>query len=429
MTHSIRPQGSLAFLPQMERSIDSLYTALDTLLATEQFETAFHLAGSLYPYWETYENLADGIGWLLKLLGPEAGKRFHGASGSSVYAMLGNLLRHQSEYERAAAYYELGLDNLREQPDYRVHTFILGGLGEIAFRQGQYEAATDFYQSYLEIGRQAGDDRYVADAFNALGRLATVKGDFALALEYHQHGRHLCEATDYRTGLAWMFNALGELERARGEFANATVHFQESAAIFDRLGNLGAQRLALQNLAFALLRDYPSSAETLLQKTLHFWRRGPARHGMSLSMIGLSRVDISRGNMKKVRRQLSSATHVLSEIGVQLELGDRVDYEIALERLKKGIGYDPLRFEGVDVSGFSVLRDVSSRDFSKATTLTKQEMAVLRLAAQGCTDKQIAGQLVISPHTVNAHLKSIYRKLSVNNRTSAVAAARSRHIM
>lgn len=426
MTDSIHPQGSLAFLPQMERGIGSLYAALDTLILTERFETALSLAGSLYPYWETYENLSDGIEWLLKLAGPQADDRFSQASLSRLYAMVGNLLRHQSEYERAIAYYEHALVCLNGQPDPQVHTFILGGLGEVAFRQGRYEAARGLYQSYMEIGRQTGDVRYVANAFNALGRLATVKADFAEALEYHHEGRYLCEAHQYPTGLAWMFNALGELDRARGEYAKATQHFQESAAIFQRLGNLGAEMLALQNLAFALSHKNPSRSEKLFRQTLSFWLRGPARHGLSLSLIGLSRVDLARGNLKKALRQIAAASQILDQIGVKLELGDRVDYEIALERLTKKTGRHPLSTE--EFGRLHNLPRVSRSNLSKGLSLTERETTVLRLAAQGLTDKQIAAQLVISAHTVNAHLKSIYRKLSVSNRMSAVAAAKSRRI-
>jgi DNA-binding NarL/FixJ family response regulator len=178
-----------------------------------------------------------------------------------------------------------------------------------------------------------------------------------------------------------------------------------------------------------MLHNDPSGAEKLFQKTLRFWGRGPARHGMSLSMIGLSRVEISRGDMKKAASQLSSVSQVLDQISVQLELGDRVDYEIALDRLKKGIGYDPSFFEETDPLTFIEIPTISaSKGLPKGTALTNKETIILRLATHGLTDKQIASQLVISPHTVNAHLKSIYRKLSVNNRTAAVAVARSRQL-
>jgi DNA-binding NarL/FixJ family response regulator len=147
---------------------------------------------------------------------------------------------------------------------------------------------------------------------------------------------------------------------------------------------------------------------------------------MSLSRIGLSRVDISRGNLKRARRQIAAASQVLDQIGVQLELGDRLDYEIALERLRKENGQDPLLWSE---SGTLVRSDISPGSLPKGRALTKREMSILPLMAQGLTDKQIAARLVISPHTVNAHLKSIYRKLSVHNRTAAVTVARSRQII
>jgi ATP/maltotriose-dependent transcriptional regulator MalT len=359
----------------------------------------------------------------------EAEAQFGADSLASLSLMLGNLLRHQSDYERAGACYKRGLACPSDALDARIHASLLGGLGEIAFRQGHYADATDYYQFYLEIGRQAGDEQYMANAINALGRLATVKGNFAEALDYHRYGQHLCETNEYSSGLAWMFNARGELERARGNSGKAAGHFRESAAIFDRLGDRGAQMLALQNLGFALLSENPSGSETLLQKTLRFWEQGPARHGMSLALVGLSRVDLARGNAKKAGRQLATASQVLRQIGVQLELGDRMDYEIAYERLTNALG--PVQagwlFEQAGTVDHSDAP--SARSLPVGMALTSREAATLRLAAQGLTDRQIAEELVISPHTVNAHLKSIYRKLSVNNRTAAVAAARNRHIL
>src|SRR2546430_3788867 len=48
--------------------------------------------------------------------------------------------------------------------------------------------------------------------------------------------------------------------------------------------------------------------------------------------------------------------------------------------------------------------------------LTVREVEVLRLVAQGLTNAQIAERLIISPYTVNAHMRSIYSKLEVNSR-------------
>ncbi len=52
--------------------------------------------------------------------------------------------------------------------------------------------------------------------------------------------------------------------------------------------------------------------------------------------------------------------------------------------------------------------------------LTPREIQVLQLLAQGLANKQIAGRLGISEHTVKFHVSSIYGKLNAVNRTEAV---------
>lgn len=57
--------------------------------------------------------------------------------------------------------------------------------------------------------------------------------------------------------------------------------------------------------------------------------------------------------------------------------------------------------------------------------LTGQELAVLRLLAQGASARSIASRLGISERTVNKHLQNAYRKLSAHDRVSALVAAAS----
>jgi DNA-binding NarL/FixJ family response regulator len=52
--------------------------------------------------------------------------------------------------------------------------------------------------------------------------------------------------------------------------------------------------------------------------------------------------------------------------------------------------------------------------------LTDREVEVLRLLAQGLTNKDIAQTLFLSVRTVEAHLRNIYGKLNVRSRTEAV---------
>lgn len=55
--------------------------------------------------------------------------------------------------------------------------------------------------------------------------------------------------------------------------------------------------------------------------------------------------------------------------------------------------------------------------------LTEREAEILRLIAKGLSFADVGGVLLISPHTVVAHVKKIYRKLSVHSRGEAVFEA------
>lgn len=56
--------------------------------------------------------------------------------------------------------------------------------------------------------------------------------------------------------------------------------------------------------------------------------------------------------------------------------------------------------------------------------LTQRETEVISLAAEGRTNREIAGLLGISPLTVRKHLEHAYPKLGVGNRTAAAARLR-----
>ncbi|WP_371618639.1 response regulator [Streptomyces sp. NBC_00454] len=64
-----------------------------------------------------------------------------------------------------------------------------------------------------------------------------------------------------------------------------------------------------------------------------------------------------------------------------------------------------------------------------AEALTKRELEVLQLVADGLSNQQISKQLFLSQATVKSHLVHIYAKLGVDSRTSAVAAAATRRLI
>jgi DNA-binding NarL/FixJ family response regulator len=63
------------------------------------------------------------------------------------------------------------------------------------------------------------------------------------------------------------------------------------------------------------------------------------------------------------------------------------------------------------------------------SSLTRREMQVLDLVAQGASDKEIAERLTISLHTVKSHIRSVLSRLQVNSRREAARLARDKGLV
>ncbi len=104
-----------------------------------------------------------------------------------------------------------------------------------------------------------------------------------------------------------------------------------------------------------------------------------------------------------------------------LEKGAKVhEFQTALEGIEEG---------GAPMSpriARRLLVDVLSPSVSPRPTedISFREREVLRAVAAGQTHKEIAAELAISPFTVRAHIKHIYRKLHVMGRAQALQRAR-----
>jgi DNA-binding NarL/FixJ family response regulator len=100
--------------------------------------------------------------------------------------------------------------------------------------------------------------------------------------------------------------------------------------------------------------------------------------------------------------------------------------------LKDSLSDDLIRVvREVHAGGHPIGDDVRARLDERATqpTLTPREVQVLKLVAIGHRNKEIATLLGLSDETVPVHLKNIFSKLGVNERTAAVNVALRRGIV
>jgi DNA-binding CsgD family transcriptional regulator len=59
---------------------------------------------------------------------------------------------------------------------------------------------------------------------------------------------------------------------------------------------------------------------------------------------------------------------------------------------------------------------ISTRPERGWGSLTEAELFVVRKVAEGLTNREVATQLFVSPHTVSGHLRHAFAKLNINSR-------------
>lgn len=115
-----------------------------------------------------------------------------------------------------------------------------------------------------------------------------------------------------------------------------------------------------------------------------------------------------------------------------------VDRGAVMEQMLRhsGMVADPLSYGREVLRAFEddmgrtdeIALDLSARR-SPSRILTAREQEVLELLAQGLSNDEIAGHLVVSVGTVKTHLKRIYRKLNSRNRTQVIVLAREKGLL
>lgn len=84
---------------------------------------------------------------------------------------------------------------------------------------------------------------------------------------------------------------------------------------------------------------------------------------------------------------------------------------------------------GDTVLASSVAATLVRRASSPSPVVTEREIEILRLLADGLSNKQMASRLRVSEATVKSHLSHVYAKLGVDSRAGAVATAIQRRLI
>ena len=147
------------------------------------------------------------------------------------------------------------------------------------------------------------------------------------------------------------------------------------------------------------------------------------------------------GSPSRPRRLWAAAEALREEISAPLENIERTKHEPLIAAAREVLGeaaFANAWAEGRKLTPEQALeawREQGSsqarahRDASPARRADRRGDKVLRLVASGMTNARVAEKLFVSRRTVDAHLRSIYRKLGVASRTEATRYAIDRGLL
>ncbi|WP_433174894.1 ATP-binding protein [Actinoallomurus sp. CA-150999] len=231
-------------------------------------------------------------------------------------------------------------------------------------------------------------------------------------------------------GQGWVLSAV---DYATAVLHNATGRYQvaaQTARAADEHDEPGLSAFVLPELIEAATRTgdvalAERALERLVQRTRTFgteWALGIEARSRALLLAGSSAEDLYEEAIDRLGRsraavQLARARLVYGEwLRRESRRGDaRVQLRIAHQELTT-----------IGAAGFAAraARELSAcgdRPPEATATpfdrLTAQELKIARLIAEGATSKEAAGRLFLSPRTIDAHVRNIFKKLNLTSRS------------
>jgi LuxR family maltose regulon positive regulatory protein len=298
---------------------------------------------------------------------------------SHVYATMSKVLCEWNELDRAVRYGEESvlLANRWEQADalHLAYTY----LGEALFARGDIEDAFQILGQARQVARRT------STWFEAISAAQEVEWYITLG--------HLDSAAQLLSNTGKDITANLSLETAhlliaKKQFAEAMRILSELLDRFEKMemGNACLQTMVLQSVAQHGMGQDKQAVMLLTQAV-----KRAAPEGYVRIFIGAD-------------AQVIPFLHQVRAAGVLPEYVDRL--------LAVSSQMYPT-YQADTVTNIRMVEQLSAR-----------EVEVLKLLAQGKSDKQIAECLIIARETVHKHLKNIYGKLEVHSRSSAIVRAR-----
>jgi predicted ATPase/DNA-binding CsgD family transcriptional regulator len=366
-------------------------------------------------------------------------------------SLLGNLAWLRGNYAAARSLTEEALALWKAEGDQENVAWSLFQLGIMAIEQGEYSRGHALFEETLRMHRELGNKRGIAASLLRLGwTIYYSQGESALARSLLQEGLALFRELGDKEKIADSLNTLGWVALQQDETTMAHSLAQESIALFRELGQpIGIAESYLLLARVAALQGDQAASRALYEQSLALCRQGGDNWDIACGLEGLASVVAAQGEPIWAARLWGAAEALRESIGAPMPPVERAPHERSAAAVRAHLGeqiFTTTWVQGRAMTPEQVLAaqgrpvptipappppappSASPAPSSAPTGLTAREVEVLRLLAQGLTSAQIAERLMVTPLTVNSHVRSIYSKLGVTTRSAATRYAMEHHL-
>lgn len=407
-------------IPLME---DARLRSLIQLALASAYDGAGDLDRSAQAYAETIRlsrvsQSATGIGITIRLVG--------------ALRLLGRLRAAESACQGALDF--LQANQMERLPAAGV---VHVAMSEVLVEQNRLDAAEEHLARGIELGKWSGRLEATRNAANALSRLRQARQDFTGALAAIRETETALGSTPPPLARAELLALEARVLARMGALQEADRRIEEAIHLASR--DQGQTHGMVSLAAMRVLLAQGSSPEVIAKLTdaiLDMENRGwlgavielRLLRGMALAGIGdfqAAQGDIERalilgepqGYARIFLDEGEPARDLITQWLAQAGVDPAATYATAL------LSQFPAEITAAERTAASVPR------INLVEPLSRRELEVLQLIAQGKTNLEIARELVVAAGTIKAHAASIFRKLEAANRTEAVARARQLGIL
>ncbi|HET9894855.1 MAG TPA: LuxR C-terminal-related transcriptional regulator [Streptosporangiaceae bacterium] len=431
-TWSVRVEA----IHRFEADNANLRLVLGRALTDGDAEAGLRICVSMRPVWIIQGSFAEGANWTDAFLAIGEGVRESvlgaGLVGRAQLAMatdpdaarrfategLARLASDQAAPRRAdeSAFWAASALNL---------------LAEVALHARDLDEATARADAALAVARPAGDRWNEGYAAGTLAAAAAFSGDLDQAKELAETALEIASEIDQQWGAARALMGLGDLARLTGHLDQARQRYEKALGILREISakpeiarcQAGLGRIAMSQGDLALARRHLSASLELSQST-------GSRIGVIRGIEAFAALATDLGEAPAAVRLAAAAAALRVRAGLPArtgrlatpDLGDDVTSELWAE------GSALAGDEAVAVA-LSIGADARpARPAVQASAaLTARELEIADLIAEGRGNKDIAGQLFVSPATAARHVANISAKLGVSSRAQIAAWVRARY--